>query len=173
MLEGALTRRALISVTLLASCAVACRLPRCDGPSSRMIGELHSHQTLAEVKAQLRRPVSVVVDPVQSVRAVSGLEELLVELDEFQHLGHRGRLRLAFANGRLYQAVFSPSAPREYLAGVEQLTGATRPAVGEVWFEPSTRVHLVDGSGEGRGVAWEDECIQEEVAIRKERSRTR
>ena len=136
-----------------------------------MIGELHSHQTLAEVKAQLRRPVSVVVDPVQSVRAVPGLEELLVELDEFQHLGHRGRLRLAFANGRQYRTVFSPSAPREYLAGVERLTGAARPAVGEVWFEPSTRVYLVDSSGEDRGVAWEDECIGEEVAVRKDRTR--
>jgi hypothetical protein len=138
-----------------------------------MIGELHSHQTLAEVKARLGRPVSVVVDPARSSGAVPGLEELLIELDEFQDLGHRGRLRLAFANGRLYEAVFSPSAPGEYFAGVERLPGAVRPAIGEVWFDPSTRVHLVDIGGQGRGVAWKDECIEEEVAIRKDHPRAR
>jgi len=171
MLEGARNRGALVSITLLGSFVVGCGLPRCDGPSSRMIGELHSRQTPAEVKAQLGKPVSVVVDSAHA--SVPGLEELSIELEEFHHLGHRGRLRLAFANGRLYQARFSPSAPREYLAGVERLAGAIRPAAGEVWFDPSTRVHLVDVMEQGLGVAWEDECIGEEVAIRKDARRPR
>jgi hypothetical protein len=171
MLEGARNRGALVSITLLGFFVVGCGLPRCDGPSSRMIGELHSRQTLAEVKAQLGKPVSVVVDSAHA--SVPGLEELWIEMEEFQHLGHRGRLRLAFANGRLYHARFSPSAPREYIAGVERLAGAIRPAAGEVWFDPSTRVHLVDVMEQGLGVAWEDECIGEEVAIRKDARRPR
>jgi len=138
-----------------------------------MIGDMRSHQTLAEVRTQLRGPIFVVGHGTESAGAGPGLGEVSVEIDQFQHLGHRGHLQLAFANGRLYQAVFSPSTPGEYFASVEVLTGAIRPAAGEVWFDPSTRVHLVLINGQGRSVAWEDECIGEEIAVRRDHHPTR
>ena len=103
----------------------------------------------------------MVTHGTEPASAVPGLGELSVEVDPFQDLGQRGHLLLAFANGRLYQAVFSPATPGEYLAGVEGLTGAVLPAPGEVWFDPSTRVHLVNVGGQGPRVTWEDECIAE------------
>jgi hypothetical protein len=132
-----------------------------------MIGDLRSHQTLAEIRTHLPGPITVDVAP-QPPRGL--VKELRVQLDRFEHLGHAGRLQLSFADGRLYQAVFSTSSPADYLARVEALAGASRPAPGEVWFDPSTRVHLLDGSGSAQGVAWEDECIGEEIAIRVDHS---
>ena len=132
-----------------------------------MIGEMHSHETLGEIRTHLPGPITADLAP-QPRRAL--VSELHVQLDRFEHLGHAGRLKLSFADGRLYQAVFSTSSPADYLARVEALAGASRPAPGEVWFDPSTRVHLLDGSGPEQGVAWDDECIGEEVAIRVERS---
>jgi len=132
-----------------------------------MIGDMHSHQTLAEIRTHLSGRISI-DDASLPPRGLAN--ELRVQLDRFEHLGHAGRLRLSFSNGRLYKAVFSPSSPADYFARVEGLAGASRPAPGEVWFDPSTRVHLLDGRGPEQGVAWEDECIAEEVAIRVDHS---
>lgn len=132
-----------------------------------MIGDMHSHKTLAEIRTHLPGPISI-DDAPQPARAL--VNELRVKLDRFEHLGHAGRLRLSFSDGRLYQAVFSPLSPADYFARVEGLAGASRPAPGEVWFDPSTRVHLLDGGGPEQAVAWEDECIGEEVAIRVDHS---
>ena len=113
-------------------------------------------------------PIAIDRTPVRD-RNFDG--ELGVQVGQFEHLGHVGRLRLFFADGRLYRAVFTPSSPEDYFARVEGLAGALRPAPGEVWFDPSTRVHLLKGGRPGdEGVAWEDECIGEELANRFDRA---
>ena len=153
----------LVAILLLpASSTVACSAPRCDGPPSRMIGGLLSHQTLADIRPDLRGRMTIDSCPPASCPA----GELRIQVAEFEHLGHSGRLQLAFFDGRLYQAVFTPSSPAAYFAKVGSLAGVHQPpADGELWFEPSTRVHVLHGPAE-RGVAWEDECIGEEVANR-------
>ncbi len=148
---------ALLSIAFTAVCGYR----PCAGPPTRLLGSLVSQATPEQAKATLR-PGQWVVER-EEPGPTDGRPPFAfktVDVGEIVDLGHRGRLRLVFYNGRLASALFTPDDASAYFAQVQGLEGAAMLPGGIVSLGSATRVTRLGLSKEGPVIEWYDACLR-------------
>jgi len=148
---------ALLSIAFTAVCGYR----PCGGPPTRLLGSLVSQATPEQAKSTLR-PGQWVVER-EEPGPTDGRPPFAfktVDVGEIVDLGHRGRLRLVFYNGRLASALFTPDDASAYFAQVQGLEGAAMLPGGIVSLGSATRVTRLGLSSEGPVIEWYDACLR-------------
>jgi hypothetical protein len=148
---------ALLNIVFTAVCGYR----PCAGPPTRLLGPLVSQATPEQAKSTLHAGQWVVErEEPGPTDGRPPFSFQTIDVGDIVDLGHRGRLRLVFYNGRLASALFTPNDASAYFAQVQGLEGAVMLPGGIVGLGSGTRVARLGLSKEGTVVEWYDACLR-------------
>lgn len=114
--------RLIVSVTaalMLSACGCGGDFDNVATDRAKLVGGFESYMSQAELMARLAGRADVTVIPDPNVRSPTDprppFDIVTVELASFEHLKHKGMLRITLFNNRLQHIRFFPEDPEGYL----------------------------------------------------------
>lgn len=122
---------------------------------SPLIADLESYRTPSEVQSSLRNNSLrwEVTEETKGAPSLPRYDFLVLRVRSYEHLGHRGELRLYFFNDRLMQTLFLPADAQSY---TRRIRSEIPTLDAEISLKPYTRVFLARDEHGRSYVSWED-----------------
>jgi hypothetical protein len=147
---------------------VACTEPKdayaqIQSPPAQLLGELKSYASPTQVRSQL--PSQLRVETIEDSKLSDSdsrprFDVLTWRVRDFEHLGHRGELRLTFLNDRLLGAWFYPQSYDSYLGALRDSN--LEPASEPTRLDSFTEFWTARDFQQQAYVAWEDARLADE-----------